>query len=137
MATLYDTIEALCRLNEVNITMMCRDTGISRASMTDLKKGRSQTLTAETLEKIARYFRVTIDFLMDPEDDKFDLMGGGGKGRYAQKEKPATSSDGSDMDLLLSRCTEEQREMIKKLVSLPPEKLSALLKLTEPFLSEE
>ena len=85
MFTLYETIEELCRLNDESITRMCRDSGASRSSITDLKKGRSNTLTAETLEKLARHFHVSIEFLLDDGDGKFYY--------YDQEEKPAPEGE--------------------------------------------
>lgn len=46
---------------------MCKEAGVSRASLSDLKVGRKQTLSADTLSKIARYFNVTVDYLLGAE----------------------------------------------------------------------
>lgn len=73
MGNLYKTIEYLCSENGVNITTMCSESGASRGSLTDLKMGRKQSLSAETLSKIADYFGVTVDYLLTGD----------------QKEKPA------------------------------------------------
>lgn len=78
MSKLYETIVRLCAEKGVNITELCRQSGASRGSLTDLKMGRKQSLSAETLSKIATYFGVSVDY----------LLGNG------QKEKPATDSDG-------------------------------------------
>ena len=53
MSDLYSRIEALCEKKGVNITQMCKESGISRASMTDLKVGRNQGLSPRTLSKVA------------------------------------------------------------------------------------
>ena len=65
MSTLYKKIEELCKSKEVNITAMCREAGVSRASLTDLKMGRKQSLSTETLLKIAAYFAVSVDALLE------------------------------------------------------------------------
>lgn len=44
---------------------MCKEAGINRGSLTDLKKGRVKELSASTIKKIANYFDVSIDYLMD------------------------------------------------------------------------
>lgn len=68
---LYERIEAMCRQHGVTITEMCRDAGISRASVSDLKHGRSRFLSSATIHKMSNYFRVPMDFwydgLPDPE----------------------------------------------------------------------
>ncbi|HIS69791.1 MAG TPA: helix-turn-helix transcriptional regulator [Candidatus Gallacutalibacter stercoravium] len=83
MSELYQRIESLCRGKGVNITVMCRDCGVSRASLTDLKMGRKHGLSAETLSKIGAYFGVTVDYLLgagareiSDEDIKFALFNG-------------------------------------------------------------
>lgn len=94
MDDLYKRIEALCSQKGITITGMCKESGANRASLTDLKKGRKQGLSAETLAKIATYFKVSVDFLLGVEtkkaptdkgertvsddDIKFALFGGDG-----------------------------------------------------------
>lgn len=64
MSTLYKRIEDLCRTKDVNISQMCASAGITRGAMTDFKMGRTKTLSASTLTKIADYFDVTVDYLL-------------------------------------------------------------------------
>lgn len=70
MSDLYNRIENLCNDSGITITAMCRDSGASRASLSDLKFGRKQKLSADTLSKIARYFNVSIDYLLGNEQEK-------------------------------------------------------------------
>lgn len=64
MSELYNRIEKLCKENGINITIMCKETGASRGSLTDLKSGRKKSLSTETITKIADYFDVTVDYLI-------------------------------------------------------------------------
>ena len=64
MANLYENIEKLCKQRGVNVTTMCKESGASRGSLTDLKNGRKQTLKYETLDKIASYFGTSVDILV-------------------------------------------------------------------------
>ncbi len=64
MAALYERIENLCRARGVNVTQMCREAGVARGNLTDLKMGRQTGLSTANLEKLARYFGVTMDELM-------------------------------------------------------------------------
>ena len=64
MSDLYNRIEKLCQIKGVNITKMCAESGASRASLTDLKKGRKSQLSSKTLSLIAAYFGVSIDALL-------------------------------------------------------------------------
>lgn len=74
MSELYKRIEKLCKENNVNVTTMCKETGVSRGSMTDLKSGRKKSLSTETIAKISEYFAVTTDYLITGnKQDSFDL----------------------------------------------------------------
>ena len=65
---LFDRISALC--SQFNITggKLCADIGISRGILSDLKAGRKKDLTATTAYKIAKYFGVTVGYLLGYED---------------------------------------------------------------------
>lgn len=67
MSDLYKRIEELCKQNNTNITAMCKESGASRASLTDLKMGRKKRLSSDTLSKIANYFGVSVDYLIGNE----------------------------------------------------------------------
>ena len=67
MSELYNRIGQLCETRGITITEMCRLSGASRGSLTDLKKDRINTLKAETLKKIADLFEVSIDYLITGE----------------------------------------------------------------------
>ena len=49
---------------------MCKDSGASRASLSDLKMGRNKRLSSDTLSKIATYFGVSVDYLLGKEEQK-------------------------------------------------------------------
>ena len=70
MSDLYNRIEELCKENNESITTMCKESGASRASLSDLKVGRKQSLSAETLFKIAAHFGVSVDYLLGKENKK-------------------------------------------------------------------
>lgn len=67
VSVLYNRIASLCKERGVSVTTMCKDSGASRASLSDLKVGRKQGLSAETLSKISTYFGVSVDFLLGKE----------------------------------------------------------------------
>lgn len=105
MANLYENIEKLCKQRGVNVTTMCKESGASRGSLTDLKNGRKQTLKYETLDKIASYFGTSVDALVSGE----------------QKENPPQHSQ-SEVDA-------DIKWIEQKLVEMPKEKREALMKL--------
>lgn len=63
MVFVYDLIEELCYKKGITVTKMCRDCNIPRSILTDYKKGRLKSLSADTLCKIADYFDVSVGYL--------------------------------------------------------------------------
>lgn len=77
MSELYIRIENLCKEHKISITAMCKEAMVSRGSITDLKQGRSKTLSSEAISKIAKLFDVSTDYLMtgnDAEPQSSDMM---------------------------------------------------------------
>ena len=105
MANLYENIEKLCKQRGVNVTTMCKESGASRGSLTDLKNGRKQSLKYETLDKIASYFGTSVDALVSGN----------------QKENPPQQPQ-SEVDA-------DIKWIEQKLVEMPKEKREALMKL--------
>lgn len=86
MSTLYENIRNLCSEGNIKPGRMCVDLGLSKSLMTDLKAGRKKTIRADTAQKIADYFGVTVDRVLG-----------------AEKEAPATEGEGikyTDFELL-------------------------------------
>lgn len=108
MANLYNNIENLCKKRGVNVTTMCRDSGASRGSLSDLKSGRKQTLKYETLEKIANYFEISVESLVS--------------GNESQKEKLAFGGSELDADVEAKAHT-----ILDKLSKLPTKQQEAFL----------
>lgn len=75
MSKLYETIINLCNEKGITITELCRQSGASRGSLTDLKMGRKSSLSASTLSKISAYFGVSVDYLLgNTENEKKPLI---------------------------------------------------------------
>lgn len=70
MSELYKRIEALCKNDSITITEMCRRAGVPRANLTELKMGRQQTLGLTALERISKYFNVSVGSLIHSETEK-------------------------------------------------------------------
>ena len=60
----YLRIEELCKTKGINVTVLCKRCSIPRASLTDFKMGRNKSLSASTLQKIAEYFSVSVEYLL-------------------------------------------------------------------------
>ena len=70
MENLFTRIESLCRKKDIRPGRLCDDLGISRSLMTDLKMGRKKTVNAQTAQKIAEYFGVSVGFLLGQSGER-------------------------------------------------------------------
>ncbi len=64
MNILYERIHFLCSERGITVATMCKEVSISRGNISDLKAERIKSLSAESLNKIAKYFDITLDFLL-------------------------------------------------------------------------
>lgn len=67
MPNLYENILALCQRSGIRPGRLCDEVGISRGLMTDLKMGRKKGVNAETAQKIASFFGVSVGYLLGQE----------------------------------------------------------------------
>ena len=67
---MYKRIENLCQSKGINVTQMCKEAGVARAPLTELKKGRTAILSAKNADKIASFFDVSVGYLLGNEDIK-------------------------------------------------------------------
>lgn len=103
MSTLYENIMALCESNGIKGGKMCADIGLSRGFLTDLKYGRKQSASADTVKRIADYFGVSSDVVL-----------------YGAEKESAQVDEDPDAELygLVRRANEkeETREMLEQLL---------------------
>lgn len=123
MSDLYNKIEGLCKKRGVNITQMCKESGVSRASITDLKMGRKQALSSMTLSKIAAYFNVSVDYLIGNE----------------QKEKAAIDVVDDDLQEYLDelRSRPEKRMLFSVTKNATKSQIEAIVKMIEEMQGED
>lgn len=96
MDDLYKTIRCLCDKKGISGYKLCKEIGMQPSLLTDLKMGRQTGLSAKNMDKVAKYFGVSVGYLLGTE-----------------KEKP--SADNSE-ELLDS-------EIIKRLIQLTPDEI--------------
>ena len=107
MSDLYSNIHALCEKEGIKDGTLCGNIGIRRSFLSELKAGRTKSLSAEVLSKIASYFNVSVDYLLTGE----------------QKENPHQQPQ-SEVDAAVERIR-------KKLESMPTAQREALMNLIE------
>lgn len=105
MSDLYSNIHALCEKEGIKDGTLCANIGIRRSFLSELKAGRTKSLSAEVLSKIAAYFNVSVDYLLTGE----------------QKENPSKQPQ-SEVDA-------DIKWIEQKLVEMSKEKREALMKL--------
>lgn len=74
MGNLYETIQSLCQQRGIRPGRLCDDLGLSRGLMTDLKMGRKKSVNAETAQKIAGYFGVSVGYLLGQNASAPDVL---------------------------------------------------------------
>mgnify|MGYP000038467994 CR=1 FL=1 len=65
MDNLYNKIQELCLQYEITIAKMCRDLNIPKTTFSDLKYGRRKSISIKYCAKIAAYFHIPIESLID------------------------------------------------------------------------
>lgn len=83
MGDMHARIVALCQEKGVNITQMCREAGIPRATLSELKMGRTIALSTKNIGKLATYFGIPMEQFMNDQEIE------------AKKETP-TPNNGSE-----------------------------------------
>ena len=61
VVSMYEVVEYLCRKNRISIAQMCREIGMRQSIITDLKHGRTKSLSHTNMVKIANYFQISTD----------------------------------------------------------------------------
>lgn len=65
----YDKFKALCDEKGISVSRACLEIGLSRSIAAKWKNTKTNP-SAEVIPKIARYFGVTADYLLDAESEK-------------------------------------------------------------------
>ena len=69
MASMIEIIDKLCEQNGIKGSKLCDDLGISRSTLTELRKGRAKTLSLKKTQMIADYFGVSVEYLTGNQED--------------------------------------------------------------------
>ena len=100
----YEIVNNLCKERKTTITRMAEEIGLSNAAPTSWRKGSVPKLT--TLEKIADYFGVSVDYLRGVETKKAPT--------------PTGERDYTDLELIeaVMQANEQQKEAIRLFLKL-------------------
>ena len=113
MVTLHERLAQLCKDKGIKGGRMCTELGISKSLMTDLKSGRKKGVNAETAQKLATYFGVSVGYLLGEEGEK--------------KEQP-TEYDG---------LSEKRKALIDFALSVPDDKAEMILRVMKSIVESD
>ncbi len=112
MVTLYERLSDLCQEKGVKGGRMCTDLGFSKSLMTDLKSGRKKGVNADTAQKIASYFGVSVGYLLGEEE---------------KEEKPTQEDE----------LSENLRKLIDFAMTVPEDKQELVLKVMKSIVEDD
>ena len=72
---IYNRIVELCEQSNITIASMCRESGVAKQTITDIKHGRQQSLSIRNAKKVADYFGVDVSYLMGDGAAKIPVYG--------------------------------------------------------------
>ena len=101
MSSLYENIQQLCQEKGIRPGRLCDELGLSRGLMTDLKMGRKKGVSAETAQKIASFFGVSVG----------QLLGQNGPGDILDQVDVAFYGDFKELN-------DEEKEAVRDMVRL-------------------
>ena len=112
MSELYKRIEKLMKENNVTQQNVADACGFAPSRITDLKRGRSETLSRQNIIKVANYFGVSSEWLEKGEEEGIVRI---------DTNKPIVnigplvrSLDDTQLLLLMSACTEEMKKRAER-----------------------
>lgn len=77
MFNLYENIQTLCEERNITVSAMCEAVKISKSTLSNLKNGRSATITATTAAKIAEFFGTSVNEVLHGQKETPAAQGGG------------------------------------------------------------
>ena len=111
MESLFDRIQSLCEEKGIRPGRLCNELGISRSLMTDLKMGRKKTVNAETAQKIAGFFGVSVGYLLGQDgDDLLDQVDVAFYGEYKELNEEDKETVRDMVRLMRERRAAKQRK---------------------------
>ncbi len=119
MGNLYERIVSLCQENRIRPGRLCDDLHLSRSLMSDLKMGRKKSVNADTAQKIAGYFGVSVGQLLGQETENDPNSG--------RSDTTTDILDEVDMAFYgdFKELNEEEKETVRDMVRLMRQRRAA------------
>lgn len=100
---MYEVFEQLLQARGITVADVCRETGVAHAQLSNWKR-RKGTVGTKTLQKLADYFGVTVDFLMT------------GKLKEEEEADYIVTVNGTEESILLETYRELSKESKERLM---------------------
>lgn len=119
---MYDIFEKLCAEKGVTPYRVCKETGLTTSTISNWKAGR-YTPKTDKLQKIADYFKVSIEFLMGTEEKEEAPI-------YYTNEETAKLAQEMFED-------EDMRSLFHMKRDMPPERFKAHMEFMKNLYKQE
>lgn len=119
---MYDIFEKLCAEKGVTPYRVCKETGLTTSTISNWKAGR-YTPKTDKLQKIADYFKVSIEFLMGTEEKEEAPI-------YYTNEETAKLAQEMFED-------EDMRSLFHMKRNMPPERFKAHMEFMKNLYNQE
>lgn len=119
---MYDIFEKLCAEKGVTPYRVCKETGLTTSTISNWKAGR-YTPKTDKLQKIADYFKVSIEFLMGTEEKEEAPI-------YYTNEETAKLAQEMFED-------EDMRSLFHMKRDMPPERFKAHMEFMKNLYNQE
>lgn len=103
MCTFYERVAELSAEKGVSGSRVCLDLGLSKSTLSDIKSGRKKGVSAETAQKFASYFGVTVGYLLGDEE------------KSSPSEPQLTEGERTLLNLF-RQVPKEQQEMVLQMI---------------------
>ena len=116
MGNMYEKINELIKLHHTNATALCRKAGISRSVLSELKAGRTKSLSVENATKLAVALEVPFSELMPNAKVKISGIEFDDEPEKGIKKESVITDGLSELDLetieLIKRMSDEDRKRL-------------------------
>lgn len=119
---MYEIFEQLLQSRGLTSYKVSKETGVTQTALSNWKSGKS-TPTTKTLQKLADYFGVTIDYLMNGEEKE------GSTGYYLNEETAKLAQEMYE--------DEDMRSLFNMKRNMPPERFKAHMEFMKNLYNQE
>ena len=107
---MYEIFVQLCKSKGITTYKVCKDLGISQGTISNWKN-RGNNLSTAILKKIADYFEVSIEYLINGEDVQWNPV------EQTMDYNISLSEEEQDLLMEYRKADDTQKEMIRRILT--------------------